>query len=148
MPTDSKPKGTKRGRPVSLNARWLRQRRDGLKGIFESYWPLVGWDLCRATTPEAVMQALRPLENLLKEPRINLLLTDQSGVKGLEDVRRYQVQRQRLSDGLQIVSKRLDLERQLFLKRRISASKYATGLPRRPIKTTGLITERGKRPQG
>jgi hypothetical protein len=112
MPTDPKAKVKKRGRPVALNTDWLRQRRDRLKSIFESYWPQVGWDLCRATTPESVMQALRPLE-ILQEPRIDLLLTDLSGIKRLEDVRRYEVQRQRLSDDLQIVSKRLHRERQL-----------------------------------
>jgi len=112
MPTDSKTKGTKRGRAVTLNADWIRQRRDRLKSIFESYWPQVGWDLCKATTREAVMHALRPLENL-KEPRIDLLLTDLTGITGLEDVRRYALQRQRLSHDPQIMSNRLGLERQL-----------------------------------
>jgi hypothetical protein len=108
-------KGKKRGRAVALNTDWLRHRRDRLKSIFESYWPQVGWDLCRATTREAVMQALRPLENL-KEPRIDLLLTALTGIKGLEDVRRYARQRQRLSHDLQMVSKRLDSERKLILE--------------------------------
>jgi hypothetical protein len=136
MPTDSKKKGTKRGRAVTLSIDWLKQRRDRLKSIFESYWPQVGWRLCRATTREEVMQALGPLENL-KEPRIDLLLTDVTMIEGVEAKRRYAMQRQRLSDDLQMASKRLDSARKLIfepLNQRLEIRKW--------IATSGNKNER------
>jgi hypothetical protein len=136
MPTDSKTKGTKRGRAVTLSADWLKQRRDHLKGVFESYWPQVGWRLCRATTREEVMQALRPLENL-KEPRIDLLLTDLTMIEGAESARRYALQTQRLSDDLmEEWESRVDPDERPFLV----ARKFFEVL-RKPVSNPNLLLE-------
>jgi hypothetical protein len=68
-------KGGRRGRLPALDPAELRHRRDQLQGIFETHWPIVGWNLQRARRPLHITDALRPLAGL-KHPIIELLLLD------------------------------------------------------------------------
>jgi hypothetical protein len=82
------------------------------------------------------MQALRPLENL-KEPRIDLLLTDLTMIEGAESARRYALQTQRLSDDLmEEWESRVDPDERPFLV----ARKFFE-VPRKLVSNPNLLLE-------